>query len=89
MQNLDEMAEKYIQAVEKQKRVENADFDGKFTRGDMETCCVYGAQEAMVLHEGETGTFGQAIGSLKHGFLVAARAGTARACSSSCVLGTR
>ena len=30
MQNLDEMAEKNIQAVEKQKRVENADFDGKF-----------------------------------------------------------
>lgn len=89
MQNLDEMAEKYIQAVEKQKRVENADFDGKFTRGDMETCCVYGAQEAMVLHEGETGTFGQAIGSLKHGFLVAREGWNGKACSSSCVLGTR
>lgn len=71
MQNLDEMAEEYIQAVETQKKTENADFDGKFTRGDMETCCVYGAQQAMVLAEGATGTFGQAIGSLKQGFLVA------------------
>ena len=71
MQNLDEMAEEYIQAVETQKKSENADFDGKFTRGDMETCCVYGAQQAMVLQRDQQGTFGQAIGSLKHGFLVA------------------
>ena len=71
MWNLDEMAEEYIQAVEKQKKTENADFDGKFTRGDMETCCVYGAQQAMVLQRDQQGTFGQAIGSLKNGFLVA------------------
>ena len=71
MQNSDVMAEKYIQAVETQKRVDNADFDGKFTRGDMETCFVTGAQSMEQLQEGESGTFGQAIGSLKHGFLVA------------------
>lgn len=44
MQNSDVMAERYIQAVETQKKSENADFDGKFTRGDMETCFVSGAQ---------------------------------------------
>lgn len=72
MQNQDEMAEKYIKAVEEQKRVDNAgEFDGRFTRGDMETCFVAGAQSMEQLQEGETGTFGQAIGSLKHGFLVA------------------
>ena len=71
MQNSDAMAEKYIQAVEKQKRTEDADFEGKFTRGDMETCFVVGAQSMEQLQEGELGTFGQAIGSLKYGQLVA------------------
>ena len=71
MQNHDEMAGKYIQAVETQRKNDNAGFDGSFTRGDMETCFVAGAQSMEMLQEGETGTFGQAIGSLKHGFLVA------------------
>lgn len=71
MMNLDEMAEKYLGAVETQKKTENKDFDGKFTRGDMETCYVTGASESQVLQVGQSGSFGQAIGSLKHGFLVA------------------
>lgn len=55
--------------VEKQKVSEGKAVDS-FTRGDMETCCVYGAQSMEQLQEGFEGTFGQAIGSLKHGFLV-------------------
>ena len=70
MQNFDELAEKYISAVEKQKVSDNRSTD-TFTRGDMETCYVVGAQEASELQEGIEGTFGQAIGSLKHGKLVA------------------
>ena len=70
MQNFDELAEKYLGAVEKQKVSEGKAVDS-FTRGDMETCFVAGAQSMEQLQEGETGTFGQAIGSLKHGFLVA------------------
>jgi len=36
----------------------------------METCFVSGAQSMERLQEGCTGTFGQAIGSLRNGFLV-------------------
>ena len=72
MQNFDEMAEKYLGAVEKQKRVTNPGWDGEtFTRGDMETCYVTGAQETEVLQPGEEGTFGQAVECLKRGFKVA------------------
>ena len=68
---LDKFADIYVSAVEDQKKEENPQFDGMFTRGDMETCYVTGAQEAEFLHEGQTGSFGQAIGSLKRGFKVA------------------
>lgn len=72
MMNHDEMAEEYIQAREKQKRVDNPEWDGKsFTRGDMETCYVCGAMDSEMLHDGQTGSFGQAIGSLKRGCKVA------------------
>lgn len=69
MQNFDEQAEKYLGAVEKQKESEGKAGDG-FTRGDMETCFVAGAQSMETLQEGCEGTFGQAVGSLKRGFLV-------------------
>jgi len=69
-QNHDQMAEKYISAVENQKQSEGYTPDQSFTRGDMETCFVCGAQSMERLQEGCQGTFGQAIGSLKHGFLV-------------------
>lgn len=72
MQNFDELAEKYISAVENQKQTEGTATDS-FTRGDMETCYVVGAQEMSELQEGHEGTFGQAIGSLKHGKMVARR----------------
>lgn len=68
-QNHDEMAEKYISAVESQKQSEGQS-DKSFTRGDMETCFVCGCQSMERLQEGCEGSFGQAIGSLKHGFLV-------------------
>lgn len=72
MMNYDEMAEEYIQAREKQKRVDNPEWDGTtFTRGDMETCYVCGAMDSEVLQAGETGTFGQAIAALKRGWKVA------------------
>lgn len=64
------MAEQYISAVEKQKQSEGYIPDQSFTRGDMETCFVAGCQSMERLQEGCTGTFGQAIGSLRHGFLV-------------------
>ncbi len=70
-QNHDQMAEQYISAVENQKQSEGYIPDQSFTRGDMETCFVAGAQSMERLQEGCTGTFGQAIGSLKHGFKVA------------------
>lgn len=70
-QNHDQMAEQYISAVENQKQSEGYTPDQSFTRGDMETCFVAGAQSMERLQEGCTGTFGQAIGSLKHGFKVA------------------
>lgn len=69
MQNFDELAEGYLGLVEKQKVSEGKAVDS-FTRGDMETCYVCGAQSMEQLQEGFEGTFGQAIGSLKHGFLV-------------------
>ncbi len=69
MQNFDELAEGYLGLVEKQKESEGKAVDS-FTRGDMETCFVAGAQSMERLQEGCTGTFGQAIGSLKNGFLV-------------------
>lgn len=69
MQNFDEQAEKYLSVVEKQKEIEGKAVDS-FTRGDMETCFVAGAQSMEELQGGCEGTFGQAIGSLKHGFLV-------------------
>ena len=66
------MAEEYIQAREKQKKVDNPEWDGTtFTRGDMETCYVCGAMDSEVLRVGETGTFGQAIAALKRGWKVA------------------
>ena len=68
-QNHDEMAEKYISAVENQKQSEGQ-FDKSFTRGDMQTCFVSGCQSMERLQEGCDGSFGQAVGSLKHGFLV-------------------
>lgn len=72
MMNQDEMAEKYISAVEKSKRMNNPEWDGTtFTRGDMETCYVCGAMDSEILQEGETGTFGQAVAALKRGFKVA------------------
>lgn len=70
MQNFDELAERYISAVEKQKQSDGKATDN-FTRGDMETCFVVGAQSMETLQDGMEGTFGQAIGSLKRGFLVA------------------
>ena len=69
MQNFDELAEKYLGLVEKQKESDGKAVDS-FTRGDMETCYVSGAQSMEQLQEGFEGTFGQAIGSLKRGFLV-------------------
>ena len=69
MQNFDELAEGYLGLVEKQKESEGKAVDS-FTRGDMETCFVSGAQSMEQLQEDCEGTFGQAIGSLKHGFLV-------------------
>ena len=69
MQNFDELAEGYLGLVEKQKVSEGKAVDS-FTRGDMETCYVSGAQSMEQLQEGFEGTFGQAVGSLKHGFLV-------------------
>ena len=72
MVNQDEMAEKYISAVETSKRRNNPEWDGTtFTRGDMETCYVVGAMDADLLPAGETGTFGQAIAMLKRGCKVA------------------
>ncbi len=72
MVNLDEMAEKYLVAVEKSKRENDPEWDGTtFTRGDMETCFVCGATDSELLQEGETGTFGQAVAALKRGFKVA------------------
>lgn len=70
MQNFDELAEGYLGLVEKQKESEGKAGEG-FTRGDMETCYVSGAQSMDQLQEGFEGTFGQAIGSLKRGFKVA------------------
>ena len=70
MQNFDELAEGYLGLVEKQKESEGKAGEG-FTHGDMETCFVVGAQSMETLQEGFEGTFGQAIGSLKHGFKVA------------------
>ena len=70
MQNFDELAEGYLGLVEKQKVSEGKAVDS-FTRGDMETCYVSGAQSMEVLQEGCEGTFGQAVGSLKRGFKVA------------------
>ena len=64
------MAEQYISAVENQRQSEGYTPDQSFTRGDMETCFVAGCQSMERLQEGCTGTFGQAIGSLKNGFLV-------------------
>lgn len=96
MQNFDELAERYLGAVEKQKMSEGT--VGVFTRGDMETCFVAGAQSMEVLQEGCEGTFGQAIGSLKRGSLVrrkgwngglsipTARAGSGRNCARNTVL---
>jgi hypothetical protein len=69
-QNHDQMAENYISAVENQKQSEGYTPDQSFTRGDMETCFVAGAQSMERLQEGCTGTFGQAIASLRNGFLV-------------------
>lgn len=69
MQNFDELAEGYLGLVEKQKESEGKAVDS-FTRGDMETCFVAGAQSMETLQEGCEGTFGQAVGSLKRGFLV-------------------
>lgn len=70
--NQDEMAEKYISAVEKSKRTNNPEWDGKtFTRDDMMTCYVCGAMDSKILQAGETGTFGQAIDALKRGWKVA------------------
>lgn len=69
-QNHDQMAEQYISAVEEQKQSEGYTPDQSFTRGDMETCFVAGCQSMERLQEGCMGTFGQAIGSLKNGFLV-------------------
>lgn len=60
--SFDEQAAKYLGLAEKKEI---------FNKGDMETCFVTGCQVASELQEGCTGTFGQAIGSLKHGFLAA------------------
>ncbi len=60
--NYDVQAAKYIDCLEEKEN---------FNKGDMETCFVSGCQVASELQEGCTGTFGQAIGSLRHGFLVA------------------
>jgi hypothetical protein len=60
--NHDVLAERYLSQMEEKE---------SYTRGDMETCFVVGCQEAEVLQPGMRGTFGQAVGSLKHGFRVA------------------
>lgn len=60
--NYDVQAAKYLDCLEEKEN---------FNKGDMETCFVSGCQTASELQEGCTGTFGQAIGSLRHGFLVA------------------
>ena len=61
--NFDEQAARYLNSLVEKKE--------SFSEGDMETCFVTGCIVASELQEGCTGTFGQAIGSLKHGFLVA------------------
>jgi len=60
--NYDVLAERYISLSGEKE---------SYTRGDMETCFVSGCQAAEVLQPGMRGTFGQAIGSLQHGFRVA------------------
>ena len=60
--NHDVQAEKYLQSLGEKE---------SYTRGDMETGFVVGCQVAEELQEGSMGSFGQAIGSLKHGKLVA------------------
>lgn len=62
MKTLDEKAAVYINRLVKE--------DENYNRGDMETCYVVGAQEASVLQPEDTGTFGQALGSLQVGMLV-------------------
>ena len=61
--NYDSQAAKYIESLKKE--------NGSYTEGDMETCFVVGCQQASELQEGCSGTFVQAIGSLRHGKLVA------------------
>ena len=51
MQNFDELAEGYLGLVEKQKVSEGKAVDS-FTRGDMETCYVSGAQSMEQLQVG-------------------------------------
>ena len=60
--NFDVQAAKYLGQIEKKE---------VYNQGDMETCFVTGCMVASELQEDCTGTFGQAIGSLCHGKLVA------------------
>lgn len=60
--NHDEEAEKYLKALGEKD---------SYTRGDMETCFVMGCSTMEQLVPGRLGSFGMALGSLQHGFLVA------------------
>lgn len=62
MRNLDERAADYSAKLCNQS--------GTYTKGEIETAYVTGANWNAVLSAGSTGTFGQAIESLKRGFLV-------------------
>lgn len=79
MKTLDEKAAEYAAGVV-------AEFPELASyKGTIETIYGQGAMECELLGE-ETGTFGQALESLKRGHLVTRKDGTVRVCSYSCVL---
>ena len=66
MKTLDEKAAEYSARLCNQT--------GNYTKGEIETTYVIGATETEALTSGETGTFGQAIVSLKRGYNVRRKA---------------
>lgn len=62
MKTLDE------KAIEFSSRLSNQ--SGTYSKGEIETAYVAGASDNEELREGEAGSFGQALASLKHGRLV-------------------
>ena len=64
MNNSDKLAEDYIKTVVEQKEGNN------FTSEDMKNSFLSGAKSKEKLQDGQEGTFGQAIGSLKLGLKV-------------------